>query len=100
MERSPSLHPSLDQLRRQAKDLLRDQRAGDANAIARCRAHPRLARLADPDLRVATLSLSDAQLIVARECGLASWPRLKRHVEDRERVEERLSRLRANFAAA
>ena len=36
----PSLptHPDLDQLRRQAKDLLRAAQAGDADAIARIRA--------------------------------------------------------------
>ena len=71
----PSLpaRPSLEQLRKRAKELLRAARAGDASAAARLRAH--LARKAESP------SLADAQLVVAREHGFESWPKLKRHVE-------------------
>jgi ankyrin repeat protein len=65
--------PSLEQLRKQAKDLLRAHRAGDAAALARARAqHPR------PGER---LKLSEAQLVIAREYGFPSWPRLSTYVE-------------------
>src|SRR5262252_870216 len=69
----PSLptHPDLDQLRRQAKELLRAGQAGDAEAIARMRA------VSD------TLTLAAAQLALAREYGFASWPRLKEEVDAR-----------------
>jgi ankyrin repeat protein len=64
-------NPDLDQLRRQAKDLLRAAQAGDTDAIARIR------RVSD------TLTLAAAQLALAREYGFASWPRLKDEVAAR-----------------
>ncbi|HTU06889.1 MAG TPA: hypothetical protein VMG13_15155 [Trebonia sp.] len=69
--------PDADQLRRMAKELRAAARAGDPDAIQRLRNHVD----ADP----ATVSLSAAQLAVAREHGFASWPRLMEHVEARRR---------------
>jgi hypothetical protein len=66
-------HPSLDHLRRQARTLQRAVRAGDAEALALVRRHHGDA--ADP------FPLSTAQLVLAREYGFASWPRLKHHVD-------------------
>jgi ankyrin repeat protein len=63
--------PSLEQLRKQAKDLLRAHRAGDPEALARVAAH-------DPG---EPLKLTGAQYVVAREHGFPSWPRLKAYVE-------------------
>ena len=64
---------SLEQLRKQAKELLRAWRAGDVAARARVAAnHPR------PD---EPLKLSGAQLVIAREHGFASWPRLRAYVD-------------------
>jgi ankyrin repeat protein len=63
--------PSLEQLRKQAKDLLRAARGGDGDAIARLRA-----ATADPKTPI----LTDAQLVIAREHGFPSWPRLVDHV--------------------
>jgi hypothetical protein len=37
--------------------------------------------LSDEDIRGSKLSLADAQLIVAREYGFDSWPKLKHHIE-------------------
>jgi Ankyrin repeats (many copies) len=64
-------HPSFDHLRRQARDLLRAARAGDGDAVRR------LEGASD------RLNLSAAQLVVAREYGFASWPRLKAEVAAR-----------------
>ena len=58
--------PSLDHLRRQARDLLRAARAGDTTAAGRIRA------VAD------ALTLASAQLAVAREYGFASRTELGR----------------------
>ncbi len=63
--------PSLAHLRREAKDLLHQLRAGAAAAISRVDA-------VDPGLPV---QLSSAQLVVAREHGMSSWPQLKALVE-------------------
>lgn len=61
----------LDQLRLQAKDLLRTAKRGDPAAVARARA------VSDE------LVLNSAQLTVAREHGFASWARLKLGVQRR-----------------
>jgi hypothetical protein len=63
--------PDLDQLRRQARELHRAALAGDAGALRRLRQVS------------GTVGLSAAQLAIAREYGLASWPRLKAEVERR-----------------
>jgi ankyrin repeat protein len=63
--------PDLDQLRHQAKDLVRAARAGDDAAVARLRAVSE------------SSTLAAAQLAVARTYGFASWPKLKREVERR-----------------
>ena len=54
----------LDQLKRQAKDLLRAAQGGDPGALERLGGRP-------------TPCLADAQFVLAREHGFASWPRLK-----------------------
>ena len=101
MDRLLPSHPDLAQLRRQAKELQKGRWAGDPDAITRFRAaHPRRGGLAAVDSDAAPVALSEAQLVLAREYGFTSWPRLKRHVEGLERVEERVDRLRQSFAAA
>ena len=65
-------NPSLEQMRKQARDLQRATRAADATAIDRVAAvHPD-GRPSEP----ATFPLSAAQLVVARSYGFPSWPRL------------------------
>lgn len=64
------VRPNLDQLRNQAKDLLRAIRCGDAGAIAELQKHhPKYMNGRAP-------KLADAQLALARSYGLPSWPRL------------------------
>jgi uncharacterized protein len=76
------VHPDLDQLRHQAKDLLHAAQRGDPGALARIRAVSE------------RLILSSAQLATAREYGFASWARLKLEVERRDILNSRdLSRL-------
>lgn len=65
-------HPSLEQQRKLAKELLRAVKQGDAAALARIREHL-------PDKR--TLTLADAQFTLAREHGFRSWTALKAHIE-------------------
>jgi hypothetical protein len=66
--------PDLDQLRRQAKDLLRASRAGDAAGNQRIRAIAPLRAGVEP-------TLSAAQLAIAREYGQPSWPALVAEVQ-------------------
>ena len=79
-ERSIPARPSLEQYRKQAKELLRAALAGDHGALARLHAHhPRFSELNSSKLQKATLA--DAQLVIAREHGCASWPAFTREVE-------------------
>jgi ankyrin repeat protein len=64
--------PDLDQQRKQAKELVRDWRAGHPDAVARMRA-------ALPDKPF--LTLADAQFVLAREYGFATWAALTAHIE-------------------
>src|ERR1700740_1133307 len=61
--------PDLDQLRRQAKELRDAVRRGDAAAGERFGRH-------HPAALQGVASLASAQLVIARELGFASWPRL------------------------
>ena len=75
-------NPNLDHLKYQAKDLLKERGAHSPGAAQRIREfHPRFRRAADAEIFDAHLSLSDAQLTIAREYGFPSWARLKRHIE-------------------
>jgi hypothetical protein len=64
------VRPDLEQLHRQAKELLRAIHAGDSNAIVEWREHNR--QSIDP----ADAKLADAQLVLARTYGASSWTRL------------------------
>ncbi len=75
-------NPDLQHLKYQAKDLLKEHAAHSAAVAQRIREfHPRWANASDEAIFAAKLSLSDAQLAIARECGFASWTRLKRRIE-------------------
>jgi hypothetical protein len=64
------VRPNLDQLKHQAKDLLRAIRRNDPDAVADF--HEFHSKPIDP----ASARLADAQLVLARSYGLPSWPRL------------------------
>ncbi|HIQ52427.1 MAG TPA: hypothetical protein EYH51_04020, partial [Pseudomonas pachastrellae] len=64
---------NLEQQRKRAKELLKAINAGEHSALAR------VTQWITP--RSDALKLADAQLVIARECGFASWPRLKQHID-------------------
>jgi ankyrin repeat protein len=66
--------PNLEQLRKQAKELLQEFRAGVPSATAEVSQFER-----NPDSN--RFALSDAQRVIARAYGFASWPRLKAFVD-------------------
>ncbi|HZO85698.1 MAG TPA: hypothetical protein VFC26_10805 [Verrucomicrobiae bacterium] len=69
--------PSLDHLKYQAKDLLAATKAKNPEALSRIHEfHLRFTKREED----ARFSLADAQLVIAREYGFESWPKLKRHV--------------------
>src|SRR5262245_15811807 len=67
-------HPDINQLKRQAKELLRAFIAGEDQAVAEVNVHYRNADRAQ-------FALHDAQLVLARAYGFVSWPKLKAHVD-------------------
>ena len=69
------VRPDLEQLHRQAKELLRAIHAGDANAIAELREHH--PESIDPS----AAKLADAQLVLARSYQASSWTRLVHAVQ-------------------
>ena len=72
--------PNLDHLRNQAKALRRRLLAGDSAALELVREFD--PRLPDADVQaLAAVTLADAQLVIARQYGFGSWPKLRRHVE-------------------
>ncbi len=72
-------YPSLESLHNQAKQLLKGYRGGSASARRRIQSlHPRFSPGSPPEVSV---RLADAQLVIAREYGFDSWPKLKRRVE-------------------
>jgi hypothetical protein len=103
MPKSLPSRPSLEQLRNQAKDLVKQYLAGEPAAVDRVREFhpdfggssgrssdtPLTSSLFPPDgeraaegwVRARVFRLHDAQLVIAREYGFAGWPRLKEHVE-------------------
>src|SRR5262249_33159938 len=74
--------PNLEQLKRQAKDLLHSARAHDRSALARFRILPSVAHRADAALERTPVALHDAQSVVAREHGFDSWNGLRERVEE------------------
>ena len=72
--------PNLDQLKKQAKDLLNAFRAAEPAAMAEVRAHYGSSSPASAEAAKA-FQLSDAQLVIAHAYGFASWPKLKAFVD-------------------
>jgi hypothetical protein len=76
---------NLEQQKKQARDLLRAIRSGNADAFSRLRRHhTRWAALDEGAVRQ-LVSLHDAQFVLAREQGFASWPKLKAYAEPSSR---------------
>jgi ankyrin repeat protein len=73
MPRTLPEHPSLEHLKKQARELLQAARRGEAPATDRFRAAS--VRAAPPRVK-----LSDAQHVLAREYGFTSWPALTAHL--------------------
>jgi ankyrin repeat protein len=67
-------NPDIDQLKRQARELLEAYRAQSPDAVIEVAAHH---RTATPE----TFALHDAQFVLARSYGFESWPKLKAAVD-------------------
>ena len=82
--RSLPPHVSLKQLKNQAKDLLKAHKSGDPQVCPRIRANfPKLSERSDDAILSTRFVLQDAHLIIAREYGYESWPRLRAALSER-----------------
>jgi hypothetical protein len=78
MKRDLPARPSLEHLKKQAKDLLDAHQRKDPAALARIRdAVPAFAGKGDDAIANAPFALHDAQSAVAREHGMKSWQELR-----------------------
>lgn len=81
-EKELPAQPSLEQYKNQAKDLLRECALRIPAALTRIRRHhPRFHKLSASGFERSSISLTDAQLVLAREHGFESWPKFARHIE-------------------
>jgi hypothetical protein len=94
------LQASFEQLQKQAKELLREDRAGDA--VARQRFRGVKPEAANSDFAP---TLADSQFVLAREYGFETWAKLKQHFESLppagfERYEQLARELASAYSAA
>jgi len=73
--------PSLEQYKKQAKELLQESKASSPQALQRFRNHLRPKKLSPKKLSQGSFSLANAQLVIAREHGFESWPKFARQIE-------------------
>lgn len=74
---------NLEQQRKRAKDLRRAHRNGVLEAGVRVSRYlPRVRHFPVQKVLESPLTLAEAQFIVAREAGFASWPKMKHHIEE------------------
>ncbi|HEX4320359.1 MAG TPA: ankyrin repeat domain-containing protein [Acidobacteriaceae bacterium] len=105
--------PSVEQYKKQAKELVRFRREAEADpsnqklAIQLARLfkliqqyHPEFRSKTEAEIREAEFALSDAQLVIARENGFASWPKFIHAIEARRAGAEAQDNPEAAFLRA
>jgi hypothetical protein len=83
--------PSLEQYRKQAKDLFKARKSPEATHRLKL-FHPRLTKLVEAEIASANLSLADAQWVIAREHAFESWPKFALHLQELIRNDSPVSR--------
>jgi len=73
--------PSLDHLRRQAKNLLKAHQQGEAGACSILRQLHRFSHLSDAQILASDVKLNEVQFALALDYGFSSWNALRQHVD-------------------
>ncbi len=77
MAKTLPTRPHFEQLKKQAKELLKNYKTDDVEIFARIRENlSRLAGKSDEDIAQARFVLQDAQHVIAREYGFSTWDAL------------------------
>lgn len=75
-------NPSLEQYKKQAKDLVKGFKKGDEDVLKRVKAfHVKVSGLPISEIAQLKFATCDALLVIAREHGFASWAKFKEVVE-------------------
>lgn len=82
MQKPLPARPSLEQFKKQAKELVKDHRTRNALAFEMIREFlPPLAGKTDEEVMLFPFALHDAQSVIARQYGFLSWNQLRDHLE-------------------
>jgi len=82
MEKSLPARPSLEQFKKQAKELVKEHRARSSSVLVLIREFlPSLAGKTDEEIVLFPFALHDAQSVVARQYGFTGWNQLRDHLE-------------------
>jgi hypothetical protein len=76
--------PNLENLKNQAKTLLKSHSSGDSDVCTLLRRLHRFSRSSDQDILSSDLSLAEAQYALAMDYGFSSWDALKQAVKGQE----------------
>ncbi len=77
------LHPNLDHLKKQAKDLLKSYRSGDLQACSSIQQYlPRFSQRSASEILAVGISLHEAQHVIARKYGFENWSALRKVVAE------------------
>lgn len=87
MPRSIPSNPSVRFLQKEAKDLLKAHKSGDASCCSTLRYHFRFSRAGDEEILKAEVTLQEVQHALALDYGLKSWKELKKKAEAAPTVE-------------
>ncbi len=82
---------NLEQAGKQAKELLKELKADDASAIKRFTTQ-------HPQFNAKDMCLADAQLVIAREYGFSSWPKMKKAFAVSMTLQEAITRLHTRLS--
>ncbi len=82
MRKSLPARPSLEQFKKQAKELVKEHRGRNASTLALIREFlPSLAGKTDEEIVLFPFALHDAQSVIARQHGFPGWNQLRDHLE-------------------
>jgi hypothetical protein len=88
MQMSLPARPSLEQLKKLAKDLVKQHQKKESEALALIRRHlPVLSGKTDEEIAGYPFALHDAQSVIARQYGFSSWNELHDYVEALQKTE-------------
>ena len=75
--------PCLEQLRKQAKELLSAHQSGNRECCRVLKHLKRFSTISDSEILKTKIALHDAQYVIAIDYGFQSWAKLKKFVEQR-----------------